>query len=274
MHPAISLVIGGVQLHTTSYRLFMVLGVLATVVLGFTVARGRGLPWRRVAVALVAMSVAFPVGARLFDAATKTEIYRREPWRLWSPDLAGFSMFGGLILTVAVGVVACQLLDLDLPRMADAAMPGLGAGIALMRVGCFMAGCCYGTRTDLPWGVTFPRGSNAHLHQLLGGSVFPLGGDPLPVHPTQLYEALAALVAVGFVLWLFRRGARDGTAFLLCACWYSAFRLLNGYLRVPGGELIVPAWFYPALYGIILGIAGGALLWRQNHSSMELRRAD
>jgi len=38
--------------------------------------------------------------------------------------------------------------------------------------------------------------------------------------------------------------------------------------------LIVPAWFYPALYGIILGIAGGALLWRQNHSSMELRRAD
>ena len=260
MHPVISFVVGGLAIHTTSYRLFMVMGVLATVGLGFLVATLRGLPQRRVGLCLLAMAVAFPIGARLLDVTTKIDLYQKEPGRLLGTDLIGFSLYGGLILAVVVGAAGCRLLSLDLPRMADAAMPGLGVGIALMRVGCFLAGCCFGRETDLPWGVTFPPGSNAHLHQLLTGGLVFLGGGPRPVHPTQLYEALAALLALGLVLWLFRSRAADGVAFLSCACWYSAFRLANHMLRVPGEELTVPEWFYPVAYGSILLLAGGALI--------------
>ena len=273
MNPVISFVVGDLAIHTTSYRLFMVMGVLATVGLGYAVAICRGLQGHRVALCLLAITVAFPLGARLFDAVTKLGYYLEKPARLLSLDLGGFSMWGGLILAAAVGVMACRLLALNLPRMADSAMPGLGIGIALMRMGCFMAGCCFGKETDLPWGVTFPPGSDAHIHQLLADGSIIFGGDPRPVHPTQLYESVAALLAVAFVFWLFKRAAPDGIAFLSCACWYSAFRLFNHYLRVPGGELTVPGWFYPVLYSLVLMVAGGALIWRtfRHRSSPNLR---
>ena len=52
----------------------------------------------------------------------------------------------------------------------------MALGQAIGRVGCFMAGCCYGMPTALPWGVTF-RASE----------IAPLG---VALHPTQLYEML------------------------------------------------------------------------------------
>lgn len=267
MHPILSLVLVDLQLHTTSYRVFLSLAALSTVSLAWLVAARRGLPRDRSMACLLAMAVVFPVGARLFDAITKAELYTREPGRLLALDFNGFSMWGGLILAVAVGVIACRLLSVDLVRLADSAMPGIGVGVALTRIGCFLAGCCYGRETDLPWGVTFPSGSNAHLHQLLSGGLFSMRGvDPRPVHPTQLYEALAALVAVGFALWLLKRRAPEGTAFLTCACWYSLVRLAIHPLRVPGGELTTAEWFYPALYTGILLVAGAALLVRRNRS--------
>jgi phosphatidylglycerol:prolipoprotein diacylglycerol transferase len=264
VHPSLSLVLGDIQIHTTSYRVFLSLAALSTVGLAWLVAARRGLHRGRSLACLLAMAVAFPVGARLFDAITKADLYSREPRRLLALDFNGFSMWGGLILAVAVGVTMSRLLSVDLVRLADSTMPGIGVGVALTRVGCFMAGCCYGRETDLPWGVTFPSGSNAHLHQLLGGGLLSLQSAPRPVHPTQLYEALAALAAVGFVLWLFNRRASEGAAFLACACWYSLVRLAIHPLRIPGGELVVPSWFYPALYTAILLVAGSALLVRCN----------
>jgi prolipoprotein diacylglyceryltransferase len=52
--------------------------------------------------------------------------------------------------------------------------------IALQKVACFVAGCCAGDRSDLPWAVVFPRGSSAEIRNV-------------PVHPTQIYDILLAL---------------------------------------------------------------------------------
>lgn len=262
MHPVLTLAVGEWYLHVTSYRLFFLLAAASTIGLGLAVAIRRGLPWRRSLILVLATAMAIPVGARLLDLATKPEIYQREPRLLWSLDLNGLSMYGGLALAAATGVLLCRVLGLDLARMADSVAPGLGVGLAVMRMGCFMAGCCFGKETDLPWGVTFPHASNSHIHQVLQNALLFRPSDPLPVHPTQLYELLAALGAAVLALWLMRRGVPDGSAFLAGVCWFCAFRLVNHQLRVPGGALAAPEWFYPALYTLLLVVAGAALLLR------------
>ncbi|MBU1008004.1 prolipoprotein diacylglyceryl transferase [Candidatus Dependentiae bacterium] len=58
---------------------------------------------------------------------------------------------------------------------------------SVARVGCFLAGCCYGAPTKQWWGVTF-----SSLHSLA-----PLH---VPLHPTQLYSSLASL-SIFFILY-------------------------------------------------------------------------
>ena len=261
MNPVLTFETGGLAVHVTTYRFFMLAAAATVVGLGLLIAARRGLPWRQSLPCLLAAAAAVPVGARLFDLATKPDLYGEHPERLVATDLAGFSMFGGLILAAATGTLVCRWLRLDLARMADSVAPGLALGIALMRVGCFEAGCCFGKAADLPWAVIFPRGSEAHLHQIVGSGWLALAAEPRPVHPTQLYELSAALAGALLTSLLISRGVANGSAFLALVAWYSAFRLLNHLLRVPGAGLAVPEWFYPALYATTGLVALGALLW-------------
>ena len=264
MYPVISLAIGGVDLAVTAYRLFLALALAATLSLSLVVAARRGLPIRRVAAALLLAALAVPVGARALDVATKPAAWVGDS--VASISLAGFSLYGGLALAAGVGWLACRLLAVDPWRLADSVAPALGVGVALLRLGCFGAGCCFGRETDLPWGVVFPVGSEAHLHQLLGGGGFSIVaalGGVRPVHPTQLYEVLAGLAAAGLALWLHRRFAAArpapvGVAAVGAALLYDAFRLGNHFLREPSSTLGTPDWFYPAVYAAVL--AAGVLV--------------
>jgi phosphatidylglycerol---prolipoprotein diacylglyceryl transferase len=259
--PVLNLGLWGWQFQVASYSLFLTLAGVATVALGLAVATRRGLPAGRSLTCLLAMAVAMLVGARLLDAATKGDVYTGDPGRLLRLDFLGFSLFGGGLLALLAGVLACRLVSLDLVKMADSVAPALGVGIALARIGCFLAGCCFGAPTTLPWGVTFPFGSEAHLHQLFTGSV-PFGGGPLPVHPTELYELTAALMGATLAVWLLSRRVPNGSAFLAFVFWFTAFRWANEYFRAPSLTLNSPPWFYPLLYASILAIAGSFLALR------------
>ncbi|MBI2908234.1 MAG: prolipoprotein diacylglyceryl transferase [Chloroflexi bacterium] len=251
MQPVLALEFAGRFLALPSYRTLLLLAVMVTVGLTLWVAVRRGLPVREAAACLLSMAAAAPVGARLLHAGINSDLYLREPDRLLSLDPGGFSLYGGLLLAAAVGWVACRVLGLEVTRLADASAPALGVGVAIARTGCFLAGCCFGKETDLPWAVTFPPGSNAHIYQIANGiGLFSAG--PLPVHPTQLYELAAALGGACLAGWLLRRKTVDGTAFLAFIIWLSLFRWGNFYLRVQPTTLTIPTWFYPALYlGII-----------------------
>jgi phosphatidylglycerol:prolipoprotein diacylglycerol transferase len=79
----------------------------------------------------------------------------------------------------------------------DVFAPGIALGHVTGRLGCLAAGCCYGKPTDVPWAIVF-------TDPLAATNV----GTPLniPLHPTQLYEAGAALVIVTLLLVTERRG--------------------------------------------------------------------
>lgn len=121
--------------------------------------------------------------------------------------------------------------------LADALSAAVWLALAVQRLGCLAAGCCYGRPTDLPWGIVF-----AHPR-----SRVPAAWRGLALHPTQLLE-LAGALAIFLVLRCavlprIRRGElRAGTGFALSVALYGALRFGCDFLRggppglwTPGG---------------------------------------
>ena len=108
--------------------------------------------------------------------------------------------------------------------MADAVAPALAVGIALGRLGCFLNGCCFGVVSDLPWALRFPSGSHV-WHDQVDRGILPLAAEfSLPVHPIQLYAAVAGLIILVALSWYFPRRRRDGEVMALLMILYPVTR--------------------------------------------------
>jgi phosphatidylglycerol:prolipoprotein diacylglycerol transferase len=85
--------------------------------------------------------------------------------------------------------------------------------VAIGRWGCFVAGCCYGTPTSLPWGIVFPAVDNH------------------PRHPTQIYEFLFHASMAGVLYALMRRGMFPGQLIKIYILAYVGYRFLTEFIR-------------------------------------------
>jgi len=143
------------------------------------------------------------VGAKLLWVV---EHHGEEPILSLLLSRGGMSWFGGFAGGILAGLWVMRRQRLPKIAVLAAATPALAIGHAIGRIGCFLVGDDYGRPTDLPWGVAFPRG---------------LPPTWVPVHPTQLYEAVA-LVPLAWLLVRWRREGRPDTF------------VLGGYLIIAG----------------------------------------
>ncbi len=151
---------------------------------------------------------------------------------------AGLVWYGGAILGAAAVLLTIRLRRLPLARTADAALPSVVLGYGIGRVGCFLVGDDYGFPTDLPWGVAFRYGlpgptTAAFMRSNYGARVpAEIPGDQLlPVHPTQLYESLAAIAIWALAIWWIRRGSGPGSVALVGFGLLAAERFGVEFLR-------------------------------------------
>jgi phosphatidylglycerol---prolipoprotein diacylglyceryl transferase len=143
--------------------------------------------------------------------------------------------------------------------MADVAAPAVAIGAAIGRIGCFLNGCCDGVICAWPWGVRFPAGSHAWTRQANAGLISPEQPFSLPVHPTQLYAAVAALFVLGCLMAYFPKRRRPGQVIALLMILYSATRWPIEALR--GDEPALALGMSSAQLISVALIAGGAGLW-------------
>ncbi|MBN2848045.1 MAG: prolipoprotein diacylglyceryl transferase, partial [Coriobacteriia bacterium] len=202
------LTIGDAEYVLRAYSTFYTLAWVVAPVVGALFAHRRGLPWRRV-LAIYALALAAGIaGARALDLFVAWRYYATDPARVWGA-FAGYSLYGGLLIATGVGIALARAWRVSIWRAADAAVPALVVGQVLMRTGCFLNGCCYGLPTDLPWGVVYPAGSPVWQAQLTSGTQGLLSGFAgvvNPVHPTQLYEMLGAVLFGLIALRMMQRG--------------------------------------------------------------------
>lgn len=242
MYPEINL--GFVQF--SAYSFFTLLALIVAVIGIYSFSLKRGFARSDILWMLISMSVAVFLGARLFNVLINIAWYMENPSRIVALSFTGFSLYGGMFAAVLTGLIVSRTRKIDLFKFADTSTPFVGMGIVLMRVGCFLNGCCFGKVTDLPWGVTFPMFSPAHIHQMQGDI---LGSTVVhAVHPTQLYEMIAAIFGTLLAFYLLKKKMPSGSIFLICGIYFSVFRLLNMQLRVlPYSESVLTFW-YPLFY--------------------------
>lgn len=137
----------------------------------------------------------------------------------------------------------------------DAALPAGPIGIAILRFGCFLAGCCFGTPTSSRWGVSYPSGSLAYRELNVAGLVPSGAAATPPLHPVQLYDGVGCLLAGALAVALRRRFRTRLAAPLVFSAAYGAVRFATEFLRyegIPVAGLKPVQW---ALLGIIPALA-------------------
>ena len=121
------------------------------------------------------------------------------------------------------GVEMAKLLAGVRGKTGDGFALPVAVSIAVGRLGCLYAGCCYGAPTQLPWGMDF--------------------GDGVPRHPNQLYEVAFHLGMAAALLWIARRGWLERQRIKLYILAYMAFRFFSERWR-PEPELAHGLTFY------------------------------
>jgi len=169
------------------------------------------------------------VGARLLFVVEHYWLYPNPLQAALSPFPGGFASHGSFLLATLAAILYAKWFQLPLGKVGDSTAIGLCLFGALMRLGCFLGGCCYGRPTSLPWGVVFPQGSEPAARWGFG----------VPIHPTQLYEA-GYLIGIGVLLFLSEKQQKfAGEKFLLLVLTYSVARFLNEFVR---GDSLLEFW--------------------------------
>lgn len=159
------------------------------------------------------------LGSRLGYLAIHWTYYRRHPEEILRIDSGGLAMAGGLLITCVVVPILLRRYRKPVLSTVDRMIPPLALGQAIVRIGCFLEGCCYGRLTHLPWGLAYPL-------------------ETARRHPTQLYEAFLLFSLYRFLLRMERRPRWAQTNLLWYLCVYGLFRAGADFLRVdPGPDL-------------------------------------
>lgn len=158
----------------------------------------------------------------------------------WRHLLEGKTIVGAL-LGGLIGVEAAKRALGLRGSSGDAFALPLLVGIAIGRVGCFLAGLddhTYGNPTGLPWGVDF--------------------GDGVPRHPTQLYEIASLLLLAPLIVRDNLACTRAGDSFRLFMIAYLAFRLAIDFIKP------MPLVYFGVLSGIQLLCLAGLAYYRRD----------
>lgn len=153
------------------------------------------------------------------------------PLFIWQ---GGLVFYGGALAAAGVVLLFAHRRSWPLGNVADLLAPSLALGHALGRVGCFLAGCCYGKVSTL--GVRFPPASVAYHELAHSGLVAP--GAPLTpaLAPTQLYEAAGEGVLFALLVVLGRRRRFPGSLALVYVMGYALLRASVEVLRGDAGR--------------------------------------
>ncbi|MCC7440559.1 MAG: prolipoprotein diacylglyceryl transferase [Bdellovibrionales bacterium] len=204
--------------------------ILCVVILLPILLRWRGIPWRE-QIRPLAWSVTLGwIGAALGANVIEHGLSAFLPPRLFhltvgSEGVAGFTVAIVCFWQISRmrGVEPQQLRDLG-----DAITPPSAFLIAFFKIGCLLAGCCYGRPTqDAWWAVVYPTGSNAHALQTKMGLI-PLGAlSSLPVFPVEYMESILMSVYGVFALVAYRKGWLRGVLMHLGFVVYTLWRFFS-----------------------------------------------
>ncbi|PIS38170.1 MAG: prolipoprotein diacylglyceryl transferase [Nitrospirae bacterium CG08_land_8_20_14_0_20_52_24] len=230
MHPVL-FHFGPVTLHT--YGVFVASAFFLAIALSLRQARREGLDPNQMLDLAFYVTLAAIIGARLLFIVVEYRYFLEKPIRIFKIWEGGLVFYGGLILSVTVGIYYMKKHKMPVLKVGDIVVPSLALAQAVGRLGCLSAGCCYGKETSAPWGMVFSDPD----------SLVPLEKLGLRLHPTQLYSSMGDLILFLILYAIARRKRFDGQALVMYGILYPVVRfsveIFRGDLRgaVLGGMM-------------------------------------
>ncbi len=173
----------------------------------------------------------------------------------------GYTYYGGFLGAVASSWFLLKKDRFPFWRAADMAGFAVPLGLAFGRMGCLLAGCCFGLNSSSLTALSFPPNSPASEAQFYAHQLASRRLPSLPVHPTQIYESAASLVIAAVCLVLVHPRKRyDGQVFLAFVALYAMARFALELLRNDerGGLLGLST---SQFIGVLLIAAAGTVHW-------------
>lgn len=231
-------------------------------VLGLT--EKQGLPRDKMADCYVFTAFMAVAGSRVLYILTNLSEFP-DLWSMLQLRSGGLVAYGGFLGGLLGSIVYLRRNGFSLWKWADAAVPALGTGLMITRLGCYMYGCDFGAplKPGAPGWLqhlgTFPHWHNNHgspawqQHVAMGfrttretceaayhglwNSAQNLCHIPssaehsVPVHPTQLYESLTGLSIFAALMFIWSRRKFEGQVFLSFWILYGVARSLLEIIR-------------------------------------------
>lgn len=218
MHPVL-FELGSVKVY--AYGFMIALGAIAGV--AYMVVQGKkeaGLTFDQANTLFLLIFIAAYVGGKFFLLLEDPAYYSANTSKLLTGR--GFVFYGSFLFAVPAMLFYFRKNKLPVWKMLDVMAITTCLVHSFGRIGCFLAGCCYGVPTDFFTAVTF------HDEACFAKPLHT------PLHPTQLYEAGYILLVMTFLLLLREKRKFEGQLFLLYLLFYAVGRF---FIEIFRGDL-------------------------------------
>ena len=229
MYPTL-LTLGPLNIHT--YGLFIAIGFIIGLLVAMHIGKSEGFHSGQVLDMGFIVILCAIIGSRLAYVLLNISYYVKHPLDIFKMWQGGLVFSGGMVAVALAMIWYLKRRHLPFWKVGDLFAPAIAIGQGIGRMGCFMAGCCYGKPTGMPWGMIFTD----------PGTLAPRN---IPLHPTQLYAALSGILIFAVLMVLRAKRKFEGQVFLWFLILHSTSRLLMERLRgddrglIPGTEMSV-----------------------------------
>lgn len=215
MHPELFR-IGNISVK--GYGTMIAVGIAFAIFLAMKRAKKRGIEEEPIIDIAIYGILGGVLGAKLLFILTELPYIIKNPSVLSDLLMSGFVLYGGIIGGAFAALIYCRVKDKKFLQYFDLVAPSIALAQGFGRIGCFLAGCCYGKETSCSTGVVFNN---------------PLSFAPhdVKVHPTQLYSSLGDFVIAAILLYFALKPRKNGQVAGLYMILYSIGRFAVEFFR-------------------------------------------
>jgi len=205
--------VGPIVIH--GYGLMIAIGVLCALLVATKQAKKKLLDANIMfTLGIVALLFGF-VGAKLLYCIVEIKSLLNNPMQILSGG--GFVVYGGIIGGTLAAIIYCKLKKVNFLQYFDLAMPSVAIAQGFGRIGCFLAGCCYGRETDSAIGIVFHNSS--------------LAPNGVKLIPTQLFSSAGDFLIAVILIMYAKKTRNTGKVGALYLILYSVGRFIIEFFR-------------------------------------------
>ena len=233
-------------LHIYGYGFMIALGIVVALAVAFLRAPKLNLD-KDVILNLTLLAVVTGLlGAKILFCIVEFPNFIADPFGVLLSG-NGFVVYGGIIGGIVAGIIYCRVKKHDFLRYFDIVMPSIAIAQGFGRIGCLMAGCCYGAETDLPIGIVF------HVSELAPNGV--------KLFPTQIISSLGDFLIAFILIMMARKVKTKGNIGIMYLALYCVGRFVIEFFRADFRGSVGPFSTSQLISIIVAVVALAAFVW-------------